>query len=89
MTADMLPIPHDGADDEVRPFPVPSLLRDVQRACDAIPAGRTVAVIAWADQDQAGMAAMARLKGGWSFMAEIGKPWGGKLEARAAAVWTR
>lgn len=71
---------------EQRPFPVPGLLADVQRALDAVPVDKRLAVVAYADRDQAGLAYMHRIRTGWSLMVDVKKPWSGKLEARAALV---
>lgn len=71
---------------EPRPWPAPGLLADVQRALDAVPVDKSGAILAFADREQAGLAVMARLGKGWSFVGRLEKPWSGELEASVALV---
>jgi hypothetical protein len=82
-----LPLAAD-SHDEIRPWPVPSLLGDVDRAVKALPAGAAVAVIGYANKEQAGFAVVARKGEHWSFMGKLDKPWDGRWEYGAAVVWT-
>lgn len=69
-----------------RPWPVPGLLADVDKALDAVPLDKNGAIVAFADQNQAGLAVVARLGKGWSFVGRLDKPWSGKLEGSASVV---
>lgn len=74
---------------EIRPFPIPSLLKQVEAAVAAIPEGKTMASVIFADEQRAGAAAMVRLGGGWSFFGFVDKPWKGKISYGAAVEWAR
>lgn len=71
----------------IRPFVAPGLLAQALQALDAVPAGKSGALIGYATQDEAGLAVMARLPGGWSCVGRLDKPWnGGHLEANVSLV---
>lgn len=80
--------------DEVRPFAPrpysPDTLREaVERVLGDIPEDKTVAVVAYADMVYgARLAAMVRLRGGWSFIGTLEKPYAGVLTAAAELRWT-
>lgn len=72
---------------DIRPFPVPRLLDDVNRTLAAVPADKNVAVIFYADLNEAGAAYMTRLPRGWSLLTNVKREWKtGDFEGRAALV---
>lgn len=71
---------------EVRPWPAPGLLIQALQALDAVPLDKHGAIIGYATEHEAGLAVMARLKKGWSFVGKLDKPWSGKLEANVSLV---
>lgn len=72
---------------EIRPFPVPRLLKDAQDFLAVVPADKKMAVIFYVDQREAGAAYMARLPRGWSLMANTKREWkSGDFEGRIALV---
>lgn len=75
--------PHD----EVRPFPVPTLLKQVNDVLAQLPKDAPGCLVAAVDQQSAGVYAFIRVANGLSFMAKIDKPYNGKLEYGAELVW--
>lgn len=73
---------------EIRPWPVPGLLQDVDKAVHSLPANTPMAVIGYANQDEAGFAVVARKGEHWSFVGKLQKPWDNRWEYGAAVVWT-
>lgn len=71
---------------EPRPWAAPGLLADVERALDAVPVDKSGAIVAFVDRDQAGLAVMARLGKGWSFVGRLEKPFQGELGASVTLV---
>lgn len=72
----------------IRPWPVPGLLADVEKAVGALPVGAPMAVIGYANQAEAGFAVVARMGEKWSFVGRLQKPWDNRWEYGAAVVWT-
>lgn len=75
--------------DELRPFPVATLMEQANAILAAIPADHRAATIAAVDGDGASLYAAVRLKHGWTFMGKLSREWGGKLEGQAQLVWSR
>ena len=82
----LIPFP---TSDEIRPFNISKIMKEVEEAISSLPEGAKGAVLGYADGEQAGLAVMARLSKGWSFVGRIDKPYSGKLEAHASIrlVW--
>ena len=73
---------------ELRRFDSEAVNAAIERALLDVPAGKTGAVIAYADTGQAGLAVAARLGDSWSFVGRLDRAWTGQLEAEAQVRWT-
>lgn len=71
----------------IRNFVDGGLAAAINRAVLAIPPDKHAAAVAFIDTKGAGVAYVAKLKGGWSLMAVGSYKWGGALEAQAAIQW--
>jgi len=68
---------------ELRRFDSAAVNAAIEKALAEVPAGKTGAVIAYADTGQAGLAVAARLGDEWSFVGRLDRAWTGQLEAEA------
>lgn len=73
---------------EVRKFADANVQAAVDRALAAVPAGKSGAVVAYANLQGASLAVMARIGDHWSVVAAAYKPFGGALAAEAETRWT-
>jgi hypothetical protein len=74
--------------DELRRFDSAAINAAIEKALTEVPAGKSGAVVAFADNGGAGLAVAARLGEGWSFVGKLERPWNGALEAEAQLRWT-
>jgi hypothetical protein len=72
---------------KVRPFPMGAINARISEAISQIPAGATVAVLGYVDEDGGHFAAAAKLGEHWSFMGHLDKPWNKPLEYAAGVLW--
>lgn len=86
--SEKLPIPEIDKTGTIRKFVDGGLAAAVDRAVAAIPPGKTVAVVGFADLNGCGAAITTKIGESWSVMAVVDYKWGGVLEAQAAIRWT-
>ena len=68
---------------ELRRFESAAINAAIERALAEVPADRSGAVVAFADNESAGLAVAARLGDQWSFVGRLDKSWKGPLEGQA------
>lgn len=73
---------------EMRPFPLPGLLAQVNTALAMIPPDEPVAVVGAADEQTAGVYVFVRVAKGLSFMGQLRKSKNTPVSYGAYVVWT-
>ena len=72
---------------DIRLFDNAAIQRAVDEQLAALGPDDHIAVIAYADFDQARLGVVARIGDQWSFVGTLDKPWHGPLEGSAQIVW--
>lgn len=71
----------------VRAFPLGALTARINEAVQQIPAGASVAVLGYVDEDGGHFAAAAKIGEHWSFMGHLDKEWDKPLTYGAGVLW--
>lgn len=72
----------------LRRFDSAAINAAIEKALLEVPTDKKGAVVAYANDEGAGLAVMARLSEGWSLVGTLDRKWKGELEAEAQARWT-
>jgi hypothetical protein len=73
--------------DELRLFDNASIQEAVDRELAALPPEAHGAVLAYADENKARLAVVARLAAGWSLVATVERDWDGDWDGSAQVRW--